>query len=100
MSQEYKVFLYSNTNAIHVAHLNLYYNRTFGENVFQNCFDKMYYSQELGIRKPHKEGYLQIMEEQQLLPNELFYIEDGKQHVATAKEIGISTLQWIPNTPF
>jgi glucose-1-phosphatase len=99
-SKEYKVFLYSNTNALHVAHLNLYYNLTFGENVFQNCFTKMYYSQELGIRKPHKEGYLKIMEEQQLQPQDIFYIEDGTMHLATAQSLGLQCLLWKQNAPF
>lgn len=98
--KNYNLLLYSNTNALHVAFLHQYYDNTFGKNVFQQCFSKIYYSQEIGIRKPKKEGYQLIMQEQHLVAHEIFYIEDGKQHVATAKELGINTLHWTPNAPF
>jgi glucose-1-phosphatase len=98
--KEYKLIMYSNTNAIHVAHLNNYYNTQFGENIFQQLFDNIYYSHELGIRKPNKEGYLKIMEEQQLQANEMFYIEDGAMHIATAKALGINCLQWKMNEAY
>ncbi len=100
LKKQYKILLYSNTNAIHVAFLNNYYNSTFGENEVQQSFDKIYYSHELKIRKPHKEGFLQILKEQNLLPEEVFYIDDGAMHIATAKSLRIQTLLWKKNAPF
>jgi glucose-1-phosphatase len=97
LKKKYKIFLYSNTNAIHVDFLHKYYNNTFGENVVQNCFNYIYYSHELEIRKPHKEGFLQILKEQYLLPQEVFYIDDGTMHIATAKELGMQTRLWKQN---
>jgi FMN phosphatase YigB (HAD superfamily) len=40
---------------------------------------------------------LQILEEQGLLPEELFYIDDGAMHIATAKKLGINSLLWKMN---
>jgi putative hydrolase of the HAD superfamily len=98
--KKYSLFLYSNTNALHVAFLNAYYDNRFGKNVFNNVFDKIYYSHEIGIRKPNKNGYLQILEEQQLAPQEIFYIDDGSKHIATAKELGIQCILWKQNESF
>jgi glucose-1-phosphatase len=99
LKKDYKLFLYSNTNALHVAYLNQYYQHRFGESGIAMLFDKIYYSHILGIRKPHKEGYIQIMEEQHVQPNELFYIDDGSMHIATAKSLGIQSLLWKQNAP-
>ncbi len=100
LKRNYKVFLYSNTNALHIHYFHPYYNKKFGENAFQKCFSKIYYSFEFGIRKPHKEGFLKIMKEQNLLPNQIFYIDDGAAHIATAKALGINCLLWKMNAAF
>jgi glucose-1-phosphatase len=97
LKKKYKIFLYSNTNAIHVAYLNNYYNTTFGENIIQNCFTKIYYSHILQIRKPNAAGFLQIMKEQNVRPQEIFYIDDGAMHISTAKDLCIQTQLWKQN---
>jgi putative hydrolase of the HAD superfamily len=97
LKKKYLLFLYSNTNALHVAYLHQYYDHLFGTGVFQQCFTKIYYSYEMGIRKPHAAGFLQILAEQKLLPEELFYIDDGAMHIATAKKLGINSLFWKMN---
>lgn len=97
LSKYYKILLYSNTNALHVAHLHQYYNHTFGTNTVQNVFTKIYYSNEIGIRKPNAEGFVLIMEEQQLQPQQIFYIDDGAMHIATGKQLGMHTLLWQQN---
>ncbi len=97
---QYQIFLYSNSNTIHAQHFFNEINQTFGINTFQNCFNKMYFSFDLKIRKPKTEGYLHIMEEQHLQPHEIFYIEDGKMHAATAQSLGIETLVWQMNESF
>ncbi len=97
LKKQYKLFLYSNTNALHVAYLHQYYNTTFGNATFRNMFEKIYYSNEFGIRKPNTEGFLKILTEQHLLPENTLFIDDGKMHIAAAKGLGIQTLQWIQN---
>jgi glucose-1-phosphatase len=97
LKKQYKLFLYSNTNALHVAHLHLYYNTTFGSETFRNMFEKIYYSNELSIRKPNASGFLKIMEEQNLQAQNTLFIDDGKMHIASAKDLGLVTIQWIQN---
>jgi glucose-1-phosphatase len=100
VKEEFQIILYSNTNEIHVEYLNQYYNQTFGYQKVQNIFDHIYYSQELGIRKPKSAGFEKIMANHNLKPEEIFYIDDGKQHIATAKLLGINTLLWKQNESF
>jgi glucose-1-phosphatase len=97
LRKRYKLFVYSNTNALHVAYLQKYYTTTFGNETFKNIFEKIYYSNEFGIRKPNTEGFLKIVEEQHLVPQDTLFIDDGKMHIAAAKTLGIKTLQWIQN---
>ncbi len=91
LAKQYKLLLYSNTNALHVAHLHLYYNNLFGNNTMQHLFEKMYFSNEVGIRKPNPEGFTFILNEQHLEPNQVFYIDDGSMHIAAAKALGLHT---------
>ncbi len=97
LSTQYKLILYSNTNALHVAYLTQYYNQAFGMCTFQNLFTHIYYSHILGIRKPHASGFVTILEQQQLMPNQVYYIDDGVQHIATATTLGIPNRLWLQN---
>ena len=50
----------------------------------------MYLSHEIGLRKPNKEAFQIILEENKLKPNEVFFIDDSSQHIEEAKKLGIS----------
>src|SRR5690606_18740637 len=57
IKKKYKTFLLSNTNAIHLAHIDEYMEENFGIGSLSGLFDKAYYSFELGLRKPGREIY-------------------------------------------
>jgi putative hydrolase of the HAD superfamily len=54
-------------------------------------FEKVYYSNVLGIRKPKTEGFLQILNENNLLAEETIFIDDSPQHIVGAKNAGITS---------
>ena len=56
---------------------------------FCKLFDKMYLSHELGLRKPDVKIFEYILNEQKLKAEEVFFIDDSPQHIASAKKIGI-----------
>jgi HAD superfamily hydrolase (TIGR01509 family) len=86
----YSIFLLSNTNSIHIAE----FKKRLGNNQynkFYNLFDKVYYSHKIGFRKPQSEAFQIILDENKLLANEVFFIDDSYQHIKGAKKLGIKT---------
>ena len=89
LKNNYQIFLLSNTNAIHIRA----FKNKIGEEkwkAFSSVFDKMYLSHEIRFRKPDKEAFQIILEENNLKPNEVFFIDDSPQHIETAKGLGIN----------
>ena len=79
-------FSLSNTNSIHISE----FKNQIGENRyldFYNSFNKVYYSHEIGFRKPNKESFKIILDENNLNPKEVFFIDDSPQHIEGAKKI-------------
>ena len=89
LKNNYQIFLLSNTNAIHIR---AFKNKIGAEKwkAFSSVFDKMYLSHEIRCRKPDKEAFQIILEENKLKPNEVFFVDDSSQHIEAAKKLGIS----------
>jgi len=87
---QYRTFLLSNTNQIHcdVYSNDLY--RVYGVNDLSHFFEKVYYSHQIHMRKPDKEAYQLILEENKLNPEETLFIDDTEQHIEGAKAVGIN----------
>jgi putative hydrolase of the HAD superfamily len=83
----YKLFLLSNTNPIHKRYGYQHYE-------FLNLFDKLFLSHEVGYVKPEKEIYLEIMNYSKIPANELIFIDDIKEYVEKAKELGWDGIQF------
>lgn len=84
----YRLFLLSNTNAIHIPYLAerwgaKKYNR------FKNCFEKFYLSQEIGMRKPNAEIFEFVLNENGLKAEETLFIDDSKENTDGAEKLGI-----------
>lgn len=81
----FRTFLFSNTNEIHLKSLR---NR-FGLGMFSGCFDKEYYSNECGQRKPNREAFQMVLEENQLKADKTLFIDDSMEHVQAAVQSGL-----------
>ena len=53
----YRTFLFSNTNEIHLDYYNSYLKKNYGVEDFQPYFEKVYYSHSMRLRKPFKESF-------------------------------------------
>ena len=88
LKNNHTIYLLSNTNAIHIDA----FKKQLGNKkwlAFCKLFDKMYLSHELGLRKPDVKIFEYILNEQKLKAEEVFFIDDSPQHIASAKKIGI-----------
>lgn len=87
----YRTFLLSNTNAIHVAEFEKMIAEKMNFQEFFAAFEKIYYSNVIGIKKPYPETFLQVCEWNDLVPSETLFIDDSIQHVLGAAKAGLQT---------
>lgn len=93
LQKEFRVFLLSNTNSIHIQHINEVILPGAGQQgVLDSYFHKAYYSHRMGKRKPDAEIFEQVLEENQLLPEETLFLDDYDVNIEGAKTLGIKTV--------
>lgn len=92
LRQHYNLFLLSNTNAIHLAAFNSILEKSRGISSLASFFDRSYYSHLVGLRKPGKEIYQLILDENDLRPEHTLFIDDTLPNVEAAKELGIQAI--------
>lgn len=89
LKKHYRLFLFSNTNALHVIELKKRYRAAFNNNELDDHFEKAYYSQILGMRKPDIEPFLKIIKENNLQPQETLFVDDALINVEGANAAGL-----------
>ncbi len=90
----YRSFLLSNTNAIHIPVFHDYLHREYGMDNLSALFEKQYLSHEIGMHKPDREPFDLILNENDLNPEETLFIDDSIQHLEGARAAGIKTF-WL-----
>jgi glucose-1-phosphatase len=90
LKKNYRLFLLSNTNIIHVE----YYNKIIYEKFnlhFSDIFDYIFYSHEIGMRKPDTEVFEYVLKFSQLDSKETLFADDLEINISAAKQAGINT---------
>ncbi len=90
LSKNYRLFLLSNTDATHIEHFKQKVGADF-YNEFKKCFEKIYYSFEVGMRKPNVEIFTYVLLEQNLIANQTLFVDDKLENIESAKVLGIQT---------
>tara|TARA_R110002050_G_scaffold74772_5_gene160212 strand:- start:26255 stop:26866 length:612 start_codon:yes stop_codon:yes gene_type:complete len=94
-SKKYKLILLSNTNELHInwikENVSLYHD-------FKNCFDAFYLSQEIHLRKPNKDIFEFVLNENNLKASECLFIDDNQDNINTANTLKIKTWHINPET--
>lgn len=86
LSTKYRIVLLSNANQIHYDY------------IYEECkpiFDmmqKIYFSFQIGLRKPHPEVFYYVLKEMNFQPSETLFIEDTIIHIQGAQSCGLNTL--------
>ena len=90
---EFRVFLLSNTNAIHLQYINeCMLPQEDGQPSLDRYFHKAYYSHKMGKRKPDAEIFEQVLEENHLVPEQTLFLDDYAVNIEGAKSLGIKTI--------
>jgi len=88
LSNKFSIFLFSNTNAIHVAKYHADFRKIHGFEV-SSLFIKDFYSNEIGLRKPSPESFHEIIRISGIRPEESLFIDDSLLNVEAAIACGI-----------
>ena len=89
--------LLSNTNALHIAEIDRRLAAQYGfRHGIADVLDRVFYSQEVGLRKPGEAIFRHVLHEMNWRPADVLFIEDSPQHVATARRLGLRVLHLAP----
>ncbi len=88
--KKYRLFLLSNTNEIHID----FATASIGSDRFDRfkaCFEKFYLSHEINLRKPNNNIYEFVLAENNLKPEETFFVDDTKENTDSSTALGIKS---------
>ena len=89
LSSDYAVAAFSNTNPSHVANMRSLYPG------LEQCFNQVFYSNDIGYRKPEAEGFAHICDQLRLKPAEICFFDDLPENVDAAKQAGLQAHQVV-----
>ena len=90
VKNNYTTILLSNTNSFHIEAAMKLYQQDF-TTPFEDLFHKIYWSYEIGMRKPDKEIFQFVLQKHKLKAQETLFIDDSIQHIESAIQLGIQT---------
>jgi len=90
---EFNIYLFSNTNAIHVEKYHSNFRNQHGFEV-STLFENDFYSNEIGFRKPTAESFQEIIRLSGINPEESLFIDDSLPNVEAAIASGLQGL-WL-----
>ena len=93
LSKNFNVYLFSNTNKIHIERLHRAFKAEHGID-FPSLFVKDFYSHEIHERKPDISSYKKVIELSGINPEEAIFIDDLEKHIIGAQQSGLKTF-WL-----
>ncbi|BFM41996.1 HAD family phosphatase [Flavobacterium sp. CFS9] len=87
LSQKYRLFLLSNTDSIHIETFENKSGISFYSDFYQ-CFEKVYFSFEIGMRKPNAEVFQYLINKHELSPKRTLFVDDKKENTDSAAALG------------
>jgi putative hydrolase of the HAD superfamily len=88
LAQKHKLYLLSNTDSIHIERFQHRAGISFYRDFYQ-CFEKVYFSFELGMRKPDSAIFEFVIKEHNLLPKNTLFVDDNLQNIESAEKLGL-----------
>lgn len=88
LTRKYKLFLLTNTDETHISRFEHKVGISFFSDFYQ-CFEKVYYSYEMGKRKPDPAVFNTILNKYDISPKRTLFIDDKKVNTDAAASLGI-----------
>ena len=98
LRRQYRLFLLSNTNAMHFDWLEqqVLLPQGWSLNDFKDLFEKTYLSYKIHLRKPDPAIYQYVLENANIEASHSLFIDDNPHNIAAAKRVGLQTLLHLP----
>jgi putative hydrolase of the HAD superfamily len=84
---KYRLFLLSNTDSIHIETFENKSGISFYSDFYQ-CFEKVYFSFEIGKRKPDPDSFKYLINKHELSPKRTLFVDDKKENTDSAAALG------------
>ena len=85
----YRIFLLSNTNAIHIETLHRRNDNGVRYQSVVELFEKVYYSHEVNMRKPDREIFDHVVNDSGLNAENALFIDDSAHNIEAARSAGM-----------
>ena len=94
LRKKYRIFLLSNTNEVHTKEfVKIAKQQQLPFDSNHDLFEKVWYSNELGMRKPNKEIFEYALKDAGLKADETLFVDDLQKNIRGAASVGIHTIQ-------
>ena len=90
LSGKFRLFLLSNTDQTHIDKFEHKVGQSFARD-FYNCFEKVYFSFDIRLRKPDENAFKFVINNHNLIPKKTLFIDDKKENINAAKKLGFVT---------
>jgi putative hydrolase of the HAD superfamily len=91
-TKKYNCVVLSNTNEIHIEHFDKIFNKTTPHGFPKDLFQNIFYSFEIGERKPDARSFEVVLEESGFDPLKTVLFDDLQENLESAKQLGIHTV--------
>ncbi len=88
LAKNYRLFLLSNTDSIHIDKFESSVGSVFARD-FYKCFEKVYFSFEMKMRKPDQEIFNHLINRHELSVKRTLFVDDTTQNTLVAKNLGM-----------
>ena len=92
LRQRFDTMVLSNTNEIHIKEFARKVSAVSRSETIHDHFNKIYFSNELEMRKPEPEIYKFVIETNNLEPGSTLFIDDMLPNIEAASKFGIKTI--------
>lgn len=92
----YQLFLFSNTNAIHLTAFHKKFETAFNGRSLDDLFERSYYSHLINLRKPDVAAFNYVVNDSRLNPAETLFIDDTLINIEGARAAGLQGIHLGP----
>lgn len=89
LANDFDLFVMSNTNEIHARRFLNIAKYTSPNKGFHDYFKEVYFSQEVGARKPEPQAWQVILNDHQLDATKGLFIDDNASNIEAAEKLGL-----------
>lgn len=89
-------FLLSNSDIVNARHFHHFLNTRAGFPFIEQCFNQVYFSYSVGMRKPDPSIFRHVVEQNGLKAEETLVIDDCLKHCLGAREAGLQAHHLVP----